>query len=310
MAYALPFGLSVLLYVFQTDVHNYFVSHSFTAADFAIYSQGCFQLPLIAMLYESVGSVMIPRMSQLQHEAKKREMLLMTVNATQKLAFFYFPLFCYLMVVGFDFITTLFTKDYAASTPIFRVNLLALPLFSLVVDPIVRAFPEAGKWLLKLRIGICIVLLGVFWLGIGRFDMITMIWIVVGAILFEKIAAAWISGRMLEVTAKDCGLLKTIGRIAIAAAASGLILLGFYLLGRDVLYQACLQASGKLLSLVNVTKGVDLIGGAIFLGIWLTLYGTVYLFFSSWLGTIEQADKDKMSTFWKRLTGRRQPVAT
>ena len=32
MAYALPFGLSVLLYVGQTDIHNYFVSHSFSAA--------------------------------------------------------------------------------------------------------------------------------------------------------------------------------------------------------------------------------------------------------------------------------------
>ena len=62
MAYALPFGLSVLLYVGQTDIHNYFVSHSFSAREFAIYSQGCFDLPLIAMLYESVGAVMIPRM--------------------------------------------------------------------------------------------------------------------------------------------------------------------------------------------------------------------------------------------------------
>ena len=301
MAYALPFGLSVLLYVGQTDIHNYFVSHGFSAAEFAIYSQGCFQLPLIAMLYESVGSVMIPRMSQLQHEDKKREMLVMTVNATQKLAFFYFPLFCYLMVVGFEFITTLFTQQYAASVPIFRVNLLALPLFSLVVDPITRAFPSAGRWLLKLRIGICVVLLGVFWIGIGRFDMITMISIVVGAILFEKMAAASISGRMLEVRREDIGLLKTIGKIAIAAAVSGLILLGFYLLGRDVLFQACMDASRRLLSVVDLRRGVDLIGGAMFLGICLAAYGTIYLLFANWLGAIEQADKDKVFGVWRRL---------
>ncbi len=308
MAYALPFGLSVLLYVGQTDIHNYFVSHGFSAAEFAIYSQGCFQLPLIAMLYESVGSVMIPRMSQLQHENKKREMLVMTVSATQKLAFFYFPIFCYLMVVGFEFITTLFTKEYADSVPIFRVNLLALPLFSLVVDPITRAFPVAGKWLLKLRIGIIVTLLAIFWLGIGRFDLITMISIVVGAILFEKIAAAWISGRMLEVRPTDVGLLRPIGKIAIAAFVSGLILLAFYLIGRDMLMQACLNASRWLLSFVEIKKGADLIGGAIFLGLCLATYGAVYLLFANWMGAIEQGDKDKVLGVWRRMTRRDAPV--
>lgn len=304
MAYALPFGLSVLLYVGQTDIHNYFVSHGFSAAEFAIYSQGCFQLPLIAMLYESVGAVMIPRMSQLQHEDKKRDMLVMTVSATQKLAFFYFPIFCYLMVVGYEFVTTLFTKEYAASVPIFRVNLLALPLFSLVVDPITRAFPAAGKWLLKLRIGIIITLLGVFWIGIGRFDLITMISIVVAAILFEKIAAAWISGRMLEVRTADAGLLKTIGKIAVAAIVSGLILLAFYLFSRDVLMDACLNASRRLLSFVGLTKGIDLIGGGLFLAIYLAAYGSVYVLFANWLGAIERGDMDKVFGVWRRITGR------
>jgi O-antigen/teichoic acid export membrane protein len=308
MAYALPFGLSVLLYVGQTDIHNYFVSHGFSAVEFAIYSQGCFQLPLIAMLYESVGSVMIPRMSQLQHEGKKREMLLMTVRATQKLTFFYFPLFCYLMIVGYEFVTTLFTKEYAASVPIFHVNLLALPLFSLVVDPIVRAYPEAGRWLLKLRIGIIVTLLVIFWIGIGRFDMITMISIVVAAILFEKIAAAWISARMLEVRAADIGLLKTIGKIAIAAILSGLILLAFYLLSRDILMQACLNFSQRLLSFADIKKGVDLIGGSMFLGICFAIYGTVYLLIANWLGAIEQDDKDKVLGVWRKMTRRNSVV--
>lgn len=302
IAYALPFGLSVLLYVGQTDIHNYFVSHGFSAAEFAIYSQGCFELPLIAMLYESVGAVMIPRMSQLQHEDRKREMLTMTVSATQKLAFFYFPLFCCLMIVSNEFITTLFTKEYTASVPIFRVNLFALPLFSLVVDPIIRAYPEAARLLLKLRIAICVVLVTVFWIGIGRFDLIRMISIVVAAILFEKIAAAWISGRMLEVRREDVGLFKTIGKIAIAAVLSGLALLAFYLVGKDVLVQACLNASQRLLSFIDLKKGADLIGGGMFLGICLALYGTVYLLLANWLGAIERDDKDKILGVWRRLT--------
>ena len=56
-----------------------------------IYAFGCFQLPLIAMLSESVTSVLIPRMSELQARDDKPEMIRLTVRAMQKLAFFYFP---------------------------------------------------------------------------------------------------------------------------------------------------------------------------------------------------------------------------
>lgn len=308
MAYALPFGLSVLLYVGQTDIHNYFVSHGFTAAEFAIYSQGCFDLPLIAMLYESVGAVMIPRMSQLQHEGKESEMLRMSVSATQKLAFFYFPIFCFLQIVGNEFITTLFTEKYAASIPIFRVNLFALPLFSLVVDPIIRAYPAAARSLLKLRIVIVIALVGLFWYGIGRFDLIGMISIVVSAILFEKIAAAWISARMLNVGAKDMGLFKTTGKIAVAAVSAGLVLLAFYLLGRDLLMQVCLSAGQRIMSVVEIKKGADFIGGGMFLAVCLAIYGTVYLLFANLLGAIEQSDKDKSFGVWRRLSRKVRPV--
>lgn len=304
MAYSLPFGLSVLLYVGQTDIHNYFVSHSFSAADFAIYSVGCFQLPLIAMLYESVGAVMIPRMSQMQDEGRKREMLEMTVNATQRLAFVYFPLFAFLMIVASEFITTLFTKEYAASASIFRVNLFALPLFSLVVDPITRAFPSAGRFLLKVRIGICTVLFVVFWFGIGKFGLLEMISIVVAAILFEKLMSAWISARMLEVRASDVTMLKTIGKIAVAASASAVLLAGSYLVFGERLMSMCLSLSSGVLRSVDLAKGADFVGGCLFLGICLVLYAAAYLTIANFLGAIEPADKLKFQTMLRRVSRR------
>lgn len=305
LAYALPFGLAVLLYVFQTDVHNYFVSHSFSAAEFAIYSVGCFQLPLIAMLYESVGAVMIPRMSRLQDEDKKREMLELTVNATQRLAFFYFPLFCFLMIVAGEFITTLFTREYAASAAIFRVNLFALPLFSLVVDPITRAYPKAGRFLLKVRIAICVLLLGIFWLGLGRLGLIEMISIVVAAILFEKLMAAWISVRMLEARLEDLGLLRTIGKIAVAAGAGALVLLGVYLAAAEWIMSVCLSASRWLLETVDLGKGTDFVGGCLFLGVCLAIYSAGYLIAANWLGVIEPDDREKLIRLLRRFSPRR-----
>ncbi len=294
LAYALPFGFSVLLYVGQSDAHNYFVSHSFSAAEFAIYSVGCFQLPLIAMLYESVGAVMIPRMSQLQDENKKREILQLAVAATQKLAFFYFPLFAFLMIVADELITTLFTNDYAASANIFRINLFTLPLYCLMVDPITRAFIYAGRFLLKVRIVICVVLFTVFWLGIGRFGLIEMISVVVLAILFEKLMAAWISARMLEARLTDIALFRSIGRLAIAAAIAAGGLLAFYLVVGGRLLETTVSISRQALAAVDISKGHDLLGGCVFLGICFVFYGSAYLVAASLLGAIDPDDKERL----------------
>ncbi len=300
-AYTVPFGLSVLLYVGQTDVHNYFVSHSFSAAEFAIYSVGCFQLPLITLLYESVGSVMIPKMSQLQDEDRKGEMLRLTVTATQKLAFFYFPLFAFLMLTANEFITTLFTSQYAASAAIFRVNLFALPLFSLVVDPITRAYPKAAHMLLRVRVGIVIVLIGVFWYGIGRFGLLEMITIVVASIVFEKLVAAWISARMLDAGFGDLYLLKPIGKIAAAAAGAAVVTIGVYAAAAGQMMSMFIAVAERVLAAADLAKGSEFVGGCLFLGSFAAIYGTAYLILALWIGAVDPDDKERVLRLVRRF---------
>src|SRR5919198_1786808 len=103
LAYALPLGLHGLLWALQSDLHNYFVSHRFGAAAFALYAVGCFDLPLIGILAESVGAVMIPRVSLLQKEGGRREIVVVASRAMRKLAAVYFPVYAFLMVVGREF---------------------------------------------------------------------------------------------------------------------------------------------------------------------------------------------------------------
>lgn len=300
-SYSVPFGLSVLLYVVQTDVHNYFVSHSFSAADFAIYSVGCFQLPLVAMLYESVGAVMIPRMSQMQDEGRKREMLEMAANATHRLALVYFPLFAFLMIFATEFITTLFTKDYAASVPIFRVNLAILPLFCLVVDPITRAYPVAGRFLLKVRVAICMALLAIFWAGLGRFGLIEMISIVVAAILFEKLMCTWISARMLDATPRDAGLLAPIGRVAAATAVAASVVTGIYFVGASGLAAASSAAASSLLAGVGGVRLAEFVGGCLFLGIFFAAFAAIYIPAAVWIGAVGSEDKERILGMMRRF---------
>ena len=322
--YALPFGCAGLLYTIQTDVHNYFVGHHFSAAEMAIYTQGCFELPLIAMLYESISAVMIPRMSEMQAQGKKREMFLTTVAAMRKLAFIYFPMFIFLMIVADIFITTLFTKNYAASIPIFRINILLIPFYCLMLDPIGRAFPEIGRFLLKVRIIIFVFLFAALWFGMWHFDLRGMISIVVVGVLIERVVSLAKIVRILEIKSSDFHLLKDVGKTAIAAVFAGVVLLVFYLPAKEILLAFCLKFSLTVInflyeillavysklglpvaSLTHLEKFADFFGGSLFLAICLTFFAAIYWFAANRFGIIESEDKAKLMNLLKKLKSRR-----
>lgn len=306
LVYVLPFGLASLLYTSQTDIHNYFVGHKFSEADFAIYAIGCFELPLIGMLYESFGAVLIPRMSELEIAGNKREMFLTTISVMNRLAQVYFPLFVFLTIVANVFITTLFTSDYAASVPIFRINLLLLPFYCLMLDPIARAFPAIGRYLLKIRIVLFFVLLAALYFGLQYFDLRGMIAIVVVALIVEKIISGVKIFSILEIKKQDFRLLKNIGRTALAAALSGVVLLAFYTLTANYLTEICQKISRSITAFVHFEKAADFLGGSLFLGICFLVFTPLYLFLAVRFGVIDAEEKEKLKNIFAKLTSRKK----
>ncbi len=225
IAYALPFGLAGLLYTIQTDLHNYFVSNRFSAATFAIYSIGVAQLPLVGILRESVSSVILPRISYLQKENQPREIVVLLANAIRKLAAAYLPIYAFLMVVGREFLTVMFTSAYAESWPIFAINLTLLPLSLLEVDAVVRAYEGHRFFLVRLQIILSVLLVFGLFYGISRFGLIGAISVVVIVNFLLRVVLAVRFGRVLGANLKDLLLLKDVGKLAIASAIAGLLAL-------------------------------------------------------------------------------------
>ncbi|HEU4508638.1 MAG TPA: lipopolysaccharide biosynthesis protein [Pyrinomonadaceae bacterium] len=221
MSYALPIGFAAALYSLQTDLHNYFVANSFGPASFAIYAIGCFQLPLIGILSESVGAVMIPRVSSLQQEDNRREIVLITAQVMRKLAAIYFPVYVFLFLTAREFLTFLFTAAYLSSWPIFLVNLSLVPIGILVTDPILRAYAEQRYFLLRVKIAIFILLFGVLWFGILHLGLVGAIAVAVGASIFERLIAASRAARVLKIGWGERSLFSDIGKLAVAAIAAG-----------------------------------------------------------------------------------------
>jgi O-antigen/teichoic acid export membrane protein len=290
MFYAVPFGLAGILWVLQTDIHNYFVGYRFSEAEFAIYSYGCFQIPLIGMLLESVSAVLIPRMTELQSRGNREEMVRLMVRSMQKLAFFYFPTYVFLLITAQTFIITLFTKNYLAAVPIFMINLTILPFQVLLTDPIVRAFRELGKFLLSLRIFLVSgLILTLFW-GVRHFDLRGMIAIAVIFLIIEKVISGFIVMRKLGFGWQDLALLKNIGKTAFASLIAGIITFGFYTVLSDFVFSSIEEWIERTFDFHGIAF-LNFLGGSVVLLLSALIFVPVYIFCANYSGIIEDDEK-------------------
>jgi O-antigen/teichoic acid export membrane protein len=222
LTYALPFGLAGLFYSLQTDVHYYFVSHRFGPAVYAIYSIGCFQLPLFGILAESVGAVMIPRFSALQGIGDRREMILTLARAMRKLALVYFPAYAFLLVMRREVVVALFTPRYLESVPVFAVNLTLIPLGALLLDPVMRAHAAHRHFLVQLHAAILVCLMVALPLAIGRFGLVGAIVLVVVSNAAGRLATLVKTVSILRMERRDVILFADLARTAGIAALAGL----------------------------------------------------------------------------------------
>ena len=66
LAYALPFGAALAVSVPQHSFHQWVVSAQFDPALFAIYTVGCFQLPIVDLLYTPTSEVLMVHVGELE----------------------------------------------------------------------------------------------------------------------------------------------------------------------------------------------------------------------------------------------------
>jgi O-antigen/teichoic acid export membrane protein len=225
LSYALPLGMASLLFRVHSDLHNYFVSYRFGAAGYAIYAVGCFNFLLVDMLSEAVGSVMIPQVSYLQSIGQQREIIELTARMIRKLAAIFAVLYVFLLIMGREVITVLFTARYLNSWPVFAFNLTMIPLtlIATATDPILRAYAEHRYFLLKVRTLLLPVLFGSLYLLTLRFGLVGAIAAVVGVTMIERVATAFKSATIVGARLRDLVLLKDTAKLLLAAIGSGLL---------------------------------------------------------------------------------------
>ncbi len=300
MRYAVPFGVAGILWMAQMDIHNYFAGHRFTSAEFAIYAYGCFEVPLIAMLSESVTSVLIPRMNELHQQGKREEMVSLTIRAMQKLSFFYFPIYAFLLITSQTFIVTLFTKNFEASASVFVINITLLPFSILITDPMIRSFKELGRKFLIARVAILTAVVAIYFAYLPQLGMTQIIGIAVAAIIVEKFVAEIMVISKLQIRLSQLTELRVIAKTAVAAAIAGIVTYFVYWEIKDYLLSAGENFAVDVLH-TNQLSVLNFFGGAFVLSISGLVFGTIYISTALLMGLIEDEEKDMFRSIIGRL---------
>jgi len=149
---SLPYGGGATAQSLQVDLHNYFVSHYFSAASFAVYANGCFQVPLISLLQSSFRDALTPEVARLEASGDYRAIIQAWLNAMRRLSFVILPACALLFVVRRELIVTLFTEAYADSASIFAVYLIVLLTQMVLTSSIMRSMADFRYFRLKFNL--------------------------------------------------------------------------------------------------------------------------------------------------------------
>jgi O-antigen/teichoic acid export membrane protein len=267
--YAAPFGAAMVVGRPSQYAHQYAVSAVVSPTEFAVYSVGCFQVPLVDLLYTPTSEVLMVELGEMEASGRLAQAVLAFKEATAKLALFFFPLSGLLTAAAPEFIGAAFGTRFLGATPVFRVSVLGIVFSVLPLDGLLRARGKTREifWAygVKAAAAIPLVALGVHFLGMVGGILSYAAGELVGKAMLMKHMPASLSSPERQVRFWECLPWATLGRTGLATvvAAATVPFVRHVLAGRWV-------GMGEL-----VARGLPLAAcGAVFLvayvaGLWL-----------------------------------------
>ena len=149
-------GLSEILGVTAKWVDKVFLLYLLTAADFAVFFNGSFEIPLFGLLISVAGSFMLIEFSgNLQ---LKNKILSLFKESFNMLSSIVFPLFFFLFFFREEIFSFVFKNKYNDSVPIFAISIFILPLRINNYGAILQCFSQGKRILFGSLLDIIIAL--------------------------------------------------------------------------------------------------------------------------------------------------------
>lgn len=119
--FAIPLGLTDIVSLLNSQLDRYLVLFFFTAAVFAEYQAGAWQVPMIATIPYAVGVAYTPRLVAWFKEGRPREAIDVWRASITKVSLLVVPLTMVFVVAAEETMELLFTRDYVGAAGVFRI---------------------------------------------------------------------------------------------------------------------------------------------------------------------------------------------
>ena len=139
VAYSLPLVGASALATVSLQLDKLIVSSMCTPEQFAVYSNGALEIPLIAMLTGSISNVLVVDFRKAYAAGNFAEALRLYHLVPAKTSLILFPVMVYLALAAKPFICVLFSEKYAASATAFTVYLLMIPYRTILLGGLAAA---------------------------------------------------------------------------------------------------------------------------------------------------------------------------
>jgi len=128
LAYSIPLGISGLIWFSGKEIDKYFLAVFFSPSIFALYVVGALEIPMFRDISTAISSVLIPQISGLYNEKKKKIILTLWKEVIRKSMLIFLPSFGLLYILSESLIAVVYTEKYIDAAVVFKIYLLMICL--------------------------------------------------------------------------------------------------------------------------------------------------------------------------------------
>jgi O-antigen/teichoic acid export membrane protein len=126
--FSIPLGINNMIAIWVYNMDKLIVGRTTDAKNFAIYSNGAMEIPLLGIITGAVTMVLMSDFSRWYKEKNYADIIKTWNNSIKKTALIIFPIFFFMLLNSENIMLLLYGEKFKESAVIFNIFLLILPL--------------------------------------------------------------------------------------------------------------------------------------------------------------------------------------
>ncbi len=217
--YSAPIGLAGMVGEIDRQTDKIIVSGAFDPEQYAIYTRGAMEIPLLNVISNSLHNIMMPRFVEAYRDGDQAALLASWHSAIRLMASFVYPACAFFIGTGDLLIPFLYSDRFADASIIFQIYMLTLLVRVTTGDAIIRAIGRTGVMFKFSLVGIVLNII----LTSSLIKVMGIVGAPTATVLVSYIMATaylYVVGRMLDIEVMKIFPWVSLRRIVIASIVS------------------------------------------------------------------------------------------